>query len=267
MVQRNAATDTRFEAGFSDTRFDASHAIPPCRSYKRTASAKVACGRAVGTQLLACARVAAVRLAAPADGGRRRRPRNWPVGHRLRTDRSILHAKSTGTMPRLHTILDRPIFWPLGQFLTGQSRAIGRSSSRSRDVAISCRPAPVVEPAAPAIRERSASADRPRRRRSSSRSATRAAHPSTASCSATRRPTLVTLLTQAKLVRINRATQEVEPWLAESWTRSADGLTLHAQAAAGRHLLRRPARSPPTMCCSRSTAAYDAKVGACSPTR
>ena len=35
---------------------------------------------------------------------------------------------------------------------------------------------------------------------------------------------LVSLLTQAKLVRINRATQETEPWLAESWTRSADGL-------------------------------------------
>ncbi|MGE5245977.1 MAG: ABC transporter substrate-binding protein [Betaproteobacteria bacterium] len=35
---------------------------------------------------------------------------------------------------------------------------------------------------------------------------------------------LVTLLTQAKLVRINRVTQEVEPWLAERWTRSADGL-------------------------------------------
>lgn len=35
---------------------------------------------------------------------------------------------------------------------------------------------------------------------------------------------LVALLTQAKLVRINRVTWEVEPWLAESWTRSDDGL-------------------------------------------
>ncbi len=31
-------------------------------------------------------------------------------------------------------------------------------------------------------------------------------------------------LTQAKLVRVNRTTQELEPWLAESWTMSADGL-------------------------------------------
>ena len=35
---------------------------------------------------------------------------------------------------------------------------------------------------------------------------------------------LVSLLTEAKLVRINRATEDIEPWLAESWTRSDDGL-------------------------------------------
>ena len=35
---------------------------------------------------------------------------------------------------------------------------------------------------------------------------------------------IVTLLTQARLVRVNRATQQVEPWLAEAWTASADGL-------------------------------------------
>ena len=35
---------------------------------------------------------------------------------------------------------------------------------------------------------------------------------------------LIGLLTHAKLVRINRVTWEVEPWLAESWTRSDDGL-------------------------------------------
>jgi peptide/nickel transport system substrate-binding protein len=35
---------------------------------------------------------------------------------------------------------------------------------------------------------------------------------------------LVSLLTQARLVRINRVSQEAEPWLAEGWTRSDDGL-------------------------------------------
>ena len=43
---------------------------------------------------------------------------------------------------------------------------------------------------------------------------------------------VVTQLTQARLVRVNRATQDVEPWLAERWTRSDDGrvytLTLRA---------------------------------------
>lgn len=35
---------------------------------------------------------------------------------------------------------------------------------------------------------------------------------------------LFTQLTQAKLVRVNRATGELEPWLAEKWTSSPDGL-------------------------------------------
>ena len=36
---------------------------------------------------------------------------------------------------------------------------------------------------------------------------------------------LVTFLTQARLVRVNRYTDELEPWLAEGWTSSPDGLT------------------------------------------
>jgi peptide/nickel transport system substrate-binding protein len=34
---------------------------------------------------------------------------------------------------------------------------------------------------------------------------------------------VVALLTQARLVRVNRASQQVEPWLAERWTTSPDG--------------------------------------------
>src|SRR5215472_6489438 len=34
---------------------------------------------------------------------------------------------------------------------------------------------------------------------------------------------LVALLLHASLIRINRVTDDVEPWLAESWTRSPDG--------------------------------------------
>ena len=40
---------------------------------------------------------------------------------------------------------------------------------------------------------------------------------------------LVASLMQAKLVRINRVTDEVEPWLAESWTRDASGLAYTLQ--------------------------------------
>ncbi len=36
---------------------------------------------------------------------------------------------------------------------------------------------------------------------------------------------VIAMLTQGRLVRVNRATEEVEPWLAESWTVSPDGLT------------------------------------------
>jgi peptide/nickel transport system substrate-binding protein len=36
---------------------------------------------------------------------------------------------------------------------------------------------------------------------------------------------VVTMLTQARLVRVNRATDELEPWLAEGWTSAPDGLT------------------------------------------
>lgn len=36
---------------------------------------------------------------------------------------------------------------------------------------------------------------------------------------------VIAVLTQARLVRVNRATQQVEPWLAERWTTSTDGRT------------------------------------------
>ena len=44
---------------------------------------------------------------------------------------------------------------------------------------------------------------------------------------------LIGLLTQATLVRIDRETDQVEPWLAESWTRSEDGLTYEVQLHPG----------------------------------
>ncbi len=59
------------------------------------------------------------------------------------------------------------------------------------------------------------------------------------------------LLTQAPLVSVNRATDTLEPWLAESWTESADRPDLHHQAAPGRSSSRTARRSRQPTSCSR----------------
>ena len=51
---------------------------------------------------------------------------------------------------------------------------------------------------------------------------------------------IVATLLHAKLVRLNRVTQEIEPWLAESWTRSDDGLRYTMKLRPNVDLLGRP---------------------------
>ena len=51
---------------------------------------------------------------------------------------------------------------------------------------------------------------------------------------------LVATLTHAKLVRLNRVTQDIEPWLAESWSAFRRRPALHDEAAAERVVLGRP---------------------------
>ena len=116
---------------------------------------------------------------------------------------------------------DRPAFWPVGQYLTRHVRLFGLLVAVA--VAIAAAVAfgvrrPISPPQAMtgtaglapggdlviSVRTEPASFNRHRSRDSTT--------------------DLVSLLTQAKLVRLNRSTQEVEPWLAESWTRSEDGL-------------------------------------------
>ena len=150
-------------------------------------------------------------------------------------------ARKIAITVELHDIFDRPVSWPVGQLLTRQSRDW-------RFVALLAVCAVAGGCAACASNGRVRPARRPRGdARPSARGGellvsvrteprtlqplTRARH---------RRPISSPSLTQAKLVRINHATQEVEPWLAESWTRSDDGRRVHAEAAAGRHVLRRP---------------------------
>jgi peptide/nickel transport system substrate-binding protein len=116
---------------------------------------------------------------------------------------------------------DRPVFWPVGQNLTRHWRNFGlflalavaiaaavalglRQSSSSPQTVARPTGIPAGGDLVISVRTEPVSFNRHRSRDSST--------------------DLVSILTQAKLVRINRSTQELEPWLAESWTRSADGL-------------------------------------------
>src|SRR6202035_3948524 len=51
---------------------------------------------------------------------------------------------------------------------------------------------------------------------------------------------LVTTLTHSTLVRLNHATQDVEPWLAESWTRAGERIGYTMTLAATGIFSRRP---------------------------
>ncbi len=74
-------------------------------------------------------------------------------------------------------------------------------------------------------------------------------------------------LTGSKLVRVNRATQEIEPALAESWTTSPDNLTLHADAAGGCDAGRTGRPSRPRTWCLPSRPSTTPGSTACWPAR
>jgi peptide/nickel transport system substrate-binding protein len=114
------------------------------------------------------------------------------------------------------THFSRPVFWPIGQLLARLFRQIafgfalagtlagcGTAKSGSQSAAPNAEGIPRGGALTVAVRTEPATFNRLRKRDSST--------------------DLVGLLTQARLVRINHATDDVEPWLAESWTRTADG--------------------------------------------
>jgi len=122
---------------------------------------------------------------------------------------------------------DRPVFWPPSQLLTRHARLLrgfiaaalvavvslagAACGGGGRTGAESTRPAPAPATSAPArggaivgsVRSDPASFNR--------------------LVAGDRTTELVSVLTNAKLVRVNRATQQVEPWLADSWTADPDG--------------------------------------------
>src|SRR5439155_4522313 len=138
-----------------------------------------------------------------------------PIGRWGR--RMSLHAKCSVTVG-LAQKMNRPTFCPPSQVLTRLSRRLALSIVLTSAVAttvIGCRQPPAdsrTPGAPPALRRGGAIVASVR---NEFRSFNRLAARDTATA-------LVATLTQAKLVRINQATQELEPWLAESWTTTPD---------------------------------------------
>src|SRR4051812_10064916 len=133
---------------------------------------------------------------------------------------SVLHAKTALGRLAGHNF-DRTVFWPAGQILTGLSRRLTLSLAiAALSVAASppCRSNTASEGATSPVGNR----DFPRggellvSARPEPRSFNRHAAQDTTT-------NLVSTLTQARLVRVNQATQAIEPALAESWTASDDG--------------------------------------------
>ena len=132
----------------------------------------------------------------------------------------ILHAKGKLGSVAAHSF-DRAVFWPVGQLLTRQTRRLAITVAivaMAALAAIGCRSNTPSESAA----NRASNREVPRGGellvsvRSEPRSFNRHAARDTTT-------NLVSNLTQAKLVRINQATQAIEPWLAESWTTADEG--------------------------------------------
>lgn len=111
----------------------------------------------------------------------------------------------------------RPDSWPVSQVLTRHARIVRRTLALALGavaaIAVGCSRQPQPSPAIVGLH------------RGGDLVVSIRSEPRTYNRFASRDPVteLVSLLTQAKLVRINRVTSDVEPWLADRWTRSDDG--------------------------------------------
>src|SRR5258707_2519793 len=114
-------------------------------------------------------------------------------------------------------IFEWPVFWPAGQILTGLNRLLLLSVALAAIGAAGCRSD--SPPHSTATASKGAVA-RGGELLVSVRSEPRSFNRHAARDSTTN---LVSKLTQASLIRVNQATQAVEPWLAESWTTAPDG--------------------------------------------
>jgi peptide/nickel transport system substrate-binding protein len=113
----------------------------------------------------------------------------------------------------------RPVFWPLSQLLTGQPRPFAFTIAIA--VAVSLTAGCRREPGPASTTPSSTRVERGGEIAASIRAEPRSFNRYVARDTGT---ALFAQLTTAKLIRINQVTQELEPWLAESWNASADGL-------------------------------------------
>jgi peptide/nickel transport system substrate-binding protein len=133
---------------------------------------------------------------------------------------SNLHAKAKLGRFAAHNF-DRVVFWPVGQILTRQTRRQAASVALALICAVigaGCRATPSSDSAASGVSKNGV--PRGGELLASVRSEPRSFNRHAARDSTT---TLVSNLTQARLVRVNQATQAVEPALAESWTSADNG--------------------------------------------
>ena len=129
-------------------------------------------------------------------------------------------ARGISTRLYLAHNFERPIFWPPRQLLTRQTRNMAAFLVIAAAMAsgVACRSEPLGRAGGPH--------DSPSRARGGDLIVSLRSDPQSFNWY-TRRDSstyLVTLLTQAWLARVNRLTDTVEPWLAESWSASPDGL-------------------------------------------
>ena len=133
---------------------------------------------------------------------------------------------------------DRTVFWPVGQILTRHARRLIVLGRAGRDLRSRRRRVPRPTPLGILDDRRHSKSGVPRGGNCSCPFApSRAA--STVTRRATRRRSSSRTSRKARLVRVNQATQAVEPWLAESWTTADQGRRLTLIAQARRRLFRR----------------------------
>src|SRR5689334_2858273 len=158
-------------------------------------------------------------MTAVTDGLARGRSAKKLTGSSVTTWRLRGFARKIARTACSSRIFDRPVSWPLGQISTGQARIVARISAVAGALVVAAGCQARTDRASNAATASDAPPVRGGQAVASIRAEPRSFNRFAALDSGT---DLVSTLTQAKLVRTNKLTQEVEPWLAEKWTTDAD---------------------------------------------